>query len=33
LGSLNPRVVGDDLEASRIEFNAPRGIKADAVLE
>lgn len=33
LGSLNPRVVGDDLEVSRVEFKAPRGLKADAVLE
>ncbi len=32
LGSLHPRVVGDDLEASRIEFKAPSGLKANAVI-
>jgi uncharacterized protein (DUF362 family) len=33
LGSLHPRVVGDDVEACRVEFRAPSGLKADAVLE
>jgi uncharacterized protein (DUF362 family) len=32
LGSLHPRVVGDDPEASRIEFKTPSGLKANAVL-
>ena len=32
LGSLHPRVVGDDLEASRVEFKTPSGLKANAVL-
>ncbi len=32
LGSLHPRVVGDDVEASRVEFRAPSGLRADAVL-
>ena len=33
LGSLHPRVIGDDLEASRVEFKAPSGLKANAVLD
>jgi len=33
LGSLHPRVVGDDVEGSRVEFKAPSGLSADAVLE
>jgi uncharacterized protein (DUF362 family) len=32
LGSLHPKVVGDDLEASRVEFKTPSGLKANAVL-
>ena len=32
LGSLNPKVVGDDLNASQIEFKTPSGLKANAVL-
>jgi len=32
LGSLRPKVVGDDLEASRVEFKTPSGLNADAVL-
>ena len=33
LGSLHPRVVGDDVEGSRVEFRVPSGLSADAVLE
>lgn len=32
LGSLHPKVVGDDLETSRVEFKTPSGLKANAVL-
>jgi uncharacterized protein (DUF362 family) len=32
LGSLNPKVVGDDLKASQIEFKTPSGLKTNAVL-
>jgi len=32
LGSLHPKVVGDDLEASRVEFKTPSGLNANAVL-
>jgi uncharacterized protein (DUF362 family) len=32
LGSLHPRVVGDDPEASRLRFRVPSGLRADAVL-
>jgi hypothetical protein len=33
LGSLHPKVVGDDLKASMVEFKTPSGLKADAVLD
>lgn len=32
LGSLDPKVVGDDLEASRVEFKTPTGLKKNAML-
>jgi uncharacterized protein (DUF362 family) len=32
LGTLHPEVVGDDVEASRLRFKTPSGLKADAVL-
>lgn len=32
LGSLHPKIVGDDLEASRVEFKTPSGLNANAVL-
>jgi hypothetical protein len=32
LGSLHPKVVGDDLEASRVKFKTPSGLKKNAVL-
>jgi uncharacterized protein (DUF362 family) len=32
LGNLHPKVVGDDLEASKVEFKTPRGLKTNAVL-
>lgn len=32
LGSLHPKVVGDDLETFRVEFKTPSGLKANAVL-
>ncbi|MCW4050030.1 MAG: DUF362 domain-containing protein [Candidatus Bathyarchaeota archaeon] len=32
LGSLHPKVVGDDLEASRVEFKTPSGLKTNALI-
>jgi uncharacterized protein (DUF362 family) len=32
LGSLDPVVVGDDLESHVVEFKKPKGLKANAVL-
>jgi len=32
LGSLHPKVVGDDLEASQVKFKTPSGLKANAVI-
>jgi uncharacterized protein (DUF362 family) len=32
LGSLYPKVVGDDLKDSRVEFKTPSGLRANAVL-
>ena len=33
LGSLNPKVVGDDLEDSLVEFKTPSGLKANAIIK
>jgi len=33
LGSLNPEVVGDDLDTYRVEFKVPRGLSRNAILE
>jgi len=33
LGSLNPEVVGDDLDDYRVEFRVPRGLNRNAILE
>jgi uncharacterized protein (DUF362 family) len=32
LGSLHPKVVGDDLEALKLKFKTPSGLKANAVI-
>ena len=32
LGSLHPKVVGDDPEASQVKFKTPSGLKANAVI-
>lgn len=32
LGSMNPKVVGDNVEDCRVEFKTPLGLKSDAVL-
>lgn len=32
LGSMNPKVVGDDLEVSRVEFKTPSGLSKNAVI-
>jgi len=33
LGSLNPKVVGDDLENSLVEFRTPSGLKSNAIIK
>ena len=32
LGSINPEVVGDKVEACRVEFKNPKGLKSNATL-